>query len=133
MPRAGKGLRLRTRAEFFRHVAQFAAFAAGGLVVMLGAGTLGYRHFGGLGWIDALLNAAMILTGMGPVNPMPDDAAKLFAAAYALVSGAVYPALAAVVFYPFVHRMLNILHVESFEAHRKSRAGSDGGGDDLLP
>ena len=107
---------IHTRAEFLGRVVRFTLFGLGFLALTLGVGTLGYRGFAGLGWVDSLLNASMILTGMGPVDPMPNAAAKLFASAYAILAGAVYPALTAIVLYPFLHRMLNKLHLASTEA-----------------
>lgn len=106
-------LRLRTRAEFLRHMAQFALYAALFLVVSLGLGVLGYRWFAGLDWIDSFFNASMILTGMGPVDPMPTDGAKIFASLYAIYGGAVYPALTAVLLYPIAHRMMVALHLQA--------------------
>jgi hypothetical protein len=106
---------LHTRAQFVARVVRFALFGLAFLIVALGIGTLGYRSFAGLGWVDSILNAAMILTGMGPVDPMPDDDAKLFASAYAIFAGAVYPAMTAIVLYPFLHRMMNRLHLESLD------------------
>lgn len=103
------------RAEFGRLLAQAIGFALGFLTLALGSGVLGYRVFAGLGWVDAFENAAMILTGMGPVSPMPDDAAKIFASLYALFGGAVYPALTAIVLYPFLHRMIRALHLEALD------------------
>jgi hypothetical protein len=98
---------------FLRRAAGFFLFAAVFLSLALGLGAVGYHQFAGLPWIDAFLNAAMILTGMGPVDAMTDDAAKLFASGYALFGGAVYPALTALVLYPFLHRMLRVLHLEA--------------------
>ncbi len=106
-------LRLKTPQEFRWHLIQIAGFAVAFLVVSLGLGILGYRWFAGLGWIDSFFNASMILTGMGPVDPMPTDGAKIFASLYAIYGGAVYPALTAVVLYPFVHRMMVALHLQS--------------------
>ncbi|MCB2111077.1 MAG: hypothetical protein H6895_08210 [Defluviimonas sp.] len=108
--------KLMPRAAFLRRAALFGLFAAGFLAVALGAGIAGYRFFGHLSWVDAFLNAAMILTGMGPVDPMPDDGAKIFASLYALFSGAVYPVITAIVLYPFVHRMLRALHLEFLDS-----------------
>jgi hypothetical protein len=116
-------LRLRTHDEFRRHVAGFLGLALGFLMLFLGIGILGYHLIVGLAWVDSLLNASMILTGMGPVDPMPTDAAKVFASVYAMVSGAVYPVLTAVVLYPFVHRMLSVLHLQAV-------ASADQGGSD---
>ncbi len=111
--RARTGLKLRSAAEFRWHVAGYLVFALGFLAISLGAGVAGYHWIVGLSWIDALLNASMILTGMGPVNPMPDDGSKLFASLYAIFGGAVYPAVTALVLYPFLHRMMMILHLQA--------------------
>jgi hypothetical protein len=75
-------------------------------------GTLGYHAIGKLGWIDAFLNASMILGGMGPVDRMETDAAKLFSAFYALFSGLVFIAVMGVVIAPWLHRMIHVLHAE---------------------
>ena len=69
-------LRLLTWSELIARAMRFALFGAGFLVIALGIGVLGYRWIAGLGWIDALLNASMILSGMGPVNEMPTDGAN---------------------------------------------------------
>ncbi len=55
----------------------------------------------------------MILTGMGPVDAMPDNPSKIFASGYAIFGGAVYPAMTALILYPFVHRMMVILHLQA--------------------
>lgn len=104
---------LDTRREFAWRVLGFALFGLAFLVLSLGVGVLGYRYLAGLSWIDSLFNAAMILTGMGPASVMPDDAAKLFASAYAIFGGAAYPAVTAIVIYPLLQRMLVVLHLQS--------------------
>jgi hypothetical protein len=84
-----------------------------GLTIIAGSlliGALGYRLLEAMPWIDALLNAAMILTGMGPVTPLVTTAGKLFAAAYALYSGIVFLVVTAILVAPFVHRLLHHLH-----------------------
>jgi hypothetical protein len=98
-------------AEVRGRVLWFTLLALVFLALSLLLGVLGYRAVLGLSWIDALLNAAMILTGMGPVDDRATDAGKLFASAYALYGGAVYPAATALVLCPLVHRMLNLLHI----------------------
>jgi hypothetical protein len=75
-------------------------------------GTLGYHALGGLPWIDAFLNASMILGGMGPVDRLDRTAAKLFAAVYALFSGLVFIAIMAVVLGPWVHRLIHKVHLQ---------------------
>ena len=91
-----------------RHGAVTAAVLAGSLLV----GLLGYRYVAGFGWVDAFLESAMILGGMGPVNTLPNDAAKLFAGSYALYSGVVFLAAMSIVIAPIAHRLLHRLHLE---------------------
>ena len=81
------------------------------IAVSLGIGVLGYRWFGGLDWIDALLNASMILTGMGPVNAMTTTSGKLFASFYALFSGVVFLSATAVILTPVFHRVMHRFHL----------------------
>ncbi len=77
----------------------------------LGIGVLGYHWIAGLSWVDAILNAAMILTGMGPVDVLHGDSAKLFASAYALFSGVVFLTTIAFVLAPVAHRFLHKFHL----------------------
>ena len=81
------------------------------ITVSLGVGTWGYHYFGELTWIDALLNAAMILTGMGPVDPMKSFGGKLFATFYCLFSGIVFLSLMAIILAPIYHRFLHTFHL----------------------
>ena len=81
----------------------------------LGIGAAGYRAFGGLSWIDATLNAAMILTGMGPVSPMTTDAAKIFATVYALFSGVAFLTAVSVLLAPAAHRFLHRFHLDVYD------------------
>jgi hypothetical protein len=82
------------------------------VAVALFAGILGYHFLAGLAWIDSLLNASMILTGMGPVDPMTTTSAKLFASAYALFSGVVFLSAMAIVLSPIFHRILHAFHLD---------------------
>jgi hypothetical protein len=82
------------------------------VIVGLGVGVLGYHHFAQLSWIDSLLNASMILTGMGPIDPMRSDAAKLFASLYALFSGVVFLSAVGLVISPIFHRILHHFHLD---------------------
>ena len=75
-------------------------------------GILGYHFIAGFNWVDSLLNAAMILTGMGPVNTLNSDAAKLFASAYALFSGVVFITATGILIAPIFHRVLHRFHIE---------------------
>ena len=82
------------------------------VTIALGIGVLGYHHFARFGWIDSLLNASMILTGMGPIGPLNTTIAKLFASAYALFSGLVFLTASGVVIAPIFHRLLHKFHLE---------------------
>jgi hypothetical protein len=75
-------------------------------------GIAGYHWIDGLDWIDALLEASMILGGMGPVNPLRNDAAKIFASGYALFSGLVLIGVMGIILTPITHRVLHKFHVE---------------------
>jgi hypothetical protein len=81
------------------------------VVVALSVGIAGYHFIAGLPWIDALLNASMILTGMGPVDTMKTNAAKIFASAYALFSGVVFISMMGLLLSPIAHRVLHKFHV----------------------
>lgn len=74
-------------------------------------GMLGYHFIENLSWLDSLLNASMILSGMGPVNPVQTTAGKLFASFYALYSGIVPLAAAGVLAAPILHRFLHHFHL----------------------
>ncbi len=76
-------------------------------------GILGYRLLEGLSWIDSILNAAMLLGGMGPVNALHTDAGKLFASFYALFSGIVFLVAVGVLMAPILHRILHQFHLEA--------------------
>jgi len=106
---------LLSRAEFRKRVGRHGLVALGVLVFGLGIGVLGYHFLGDLGWIDSLLNASMILGGMGPVDPLKSDAAKIFASCYALFSGLAFIGIVSVLLAPFVHRMLHRFHAEERE------------------
>lgn len=74
-------------------------------------GVLGYHWLDRLGWVDSILNASMILGGMGPVDPMTTTAAKLFASAYALFSGVTFLTSVGVLLAPAVHRFMHRFHL----------------------
>ena len=82
------------------------------IAVSLGIGTWGYHAFGEMAWIDSLLNAAMILTGMGPVDPLKSVQGKLFATFYCLFSGIVFLSLMAIILTPIYHRFLHAFHLD---------------------
>jgi hypothetical protein len=82
-------------------------------------GSAGYHYLGELPWIDALLNASMILAGMGPVDPIHTTAAKLFASFYALYSGIAFLTMVAILMAPILHRFLHRFHLEVGEEDDK--------------
>ena len=112
----GKSQPLLPRREFLTRVAASALF---GLVMVAGSllvGMLGYHFLEKLGWLDAFLNAAMLLGGMGPLEQPKTDAGKLFAGLYSLYAGLAVLVIAGVVFAPVFHRFLHRFHLESATA-----------------
>ena len=103
---------LLTRVEFAKRVGRRFVLALLVLGMALGIGVFGYHYLGGLSWIDSLLNASMILGGMGPVDPLHSDAAKIFASCYALFSGLAFIGIASLLVAPFAHRFLHRFHLE---------------------
>ena len=91
------------------------------IAVSLFIGACGYHVFGLLNWLDATLNAAMILTGMGPVDAMRTTGGKLFATGYALFSGVAFLTTVAVLYAPLVHRFLHRFHLDLEDDRRRPR------------
>ena len=103
------------RREFYRRVVRYTLFTLLLLSISLGIGISGYHFIGGLYWIDSLYNASLILTGMGPVDVMKTDSAKVFASFYAIFSGVVFLSTVAIFFSPFAHRLMHLLRVDQDE------------------
>jgi hypothetical protein len=97
---------------FARRMAMFMALALLLIGFALCIGILGYHYIAGLSLIDSILNASMILTGMGPVNVLTSTSAKLFASAYAIFSGLMFITVMGVVLTPLIHRLLHRFHVD---------------------
>ena len=97
---------------FIRRLAGYIGIAILLILVALFIGIAGYHWIAGLSWVDSLLNASMILGGMGPVNSLTNAGAKIFASVYALFSGLVFIAVMGIVFSPIVHRMLHKFHID---------------------
>jgi hypothetical protein len=106
------------RKLFIKRIIYHALLALTVIAVSLAMGVLGYRFLAGLTWIDSLMNAAMILGGMGPVNELQTAAGKLFASFYALYAGVAFLAISAVLIAPFVHRLLHRLHLEDINGDK---------------
>src|SRR5689334_2721550 len=101
---------LLSRAKFLRRVGRHFVWVLFFIAAALGVGVAGYHYIARLGWVDSLLNASMILGGMGPVDPLPSNAAKIFASCYALFSGVAFIGIAGIMLAPFAHRLLHRFH-----------------------
>lgn len=97
---------------FARRLVRALVIACGVIGIVLFIGVAGYHWIGGLHWIDSLLEASMILGGMGSINPIKTTGAKLFASGYALFSGLVFIGIMGIVLTPVVHRILHKFHAE---------------------
>lgn len=115
-----KGEPIATRLTFTNRLFRHFLWSLLIVTIALGIGILGYHFIAGFGWVDALLDASMILGGMGPVRELPCDSAKLFASAYALFSGLVFISLTAILTSPVVHRILHHFHIDESDADTDS-------------
>ncbi len=109
---------LASRRVFVGRLLAHVALALALVFLFLALGAAGYHWCVGLRWLDATLNAAMILSGMGPVDPITTNAGKLFATVYALLSGVAFLAVASLLVAPVAHRLLHALHLEEDAAKR---------------
>lgn len=105
-----------TGRQFARRLLGHAMYAALLVAGSLLLGAAGYRVFAGLSWVDAILNSAMLLGGMGPVGEIGSTAGKLFAAAFALYAGIVFLAVSALLLGPVFHRVLHHFHFDADRA-----------------
>jgi hypothetical protein len=101
------------RRAFYRRVMNCFLFSQALVAVALGIGMAGYHFIENMGWVDAFVNAAMILSGMGPVGTLQTDAGKIFAGCYALFSGLAFITVTGIVLAPVAHRALHKFHLES--------------------
>ena len=99
-------------AVFAKRMVGAVGLSLGLILPALFIGIAGYHWIDNLDWVDALLEASMILGGMGPVNPLHNDAAKIFASGYALFSGLVLIGVMGIILTPITHRVLHKFHVE---------------------
>jgi hypothetical protein len=104
---------LLSRRSFAKRLARNFAAAAILIVLSLVGGMVGYRYFEGMLWIDAFVNAAMILSGMGPLGQLNTWGGKLFAGLYAIYSGLALILAMGIIFAPVLHRVLHRFHLES--------------------
>ena len=101
-----------SRAMFIRRMAACFGVSLVMIALSLGIGICGYHWSAALSWLDSLLNASMILSGMGPVDRLDNTAAKLFASGYAVFSGLMFISVMGVLLAPVVHRMLHKFHLD---------------------
>ena len=107
-----KNEKLAPLSVFVKRIAVSVIMAGILIAVALFIGIAGYHWIAGFGWVDSLLEASMILGGMGPVNQLPTPGAKIFAAGYALFSWLVFIAIMGIVLAPITHRMLHTFHID---------------------
>lgn len=100
------------RPQFIRRIFAHVGIAAGLVAASPAIGVAGFHFLARLSWIDAFVNASMILGGMGPVAEIPGEPGKIFAALYAPYSGIAFLAVSAVLIAPFAHRLLHRLHLD---------------------
>ena len=104
--------KLAPRSVFVRRIIASLVGALCLIVVALVIGICGYHFLAGFNWIDSFLEASMILGGMGPVNQLPTDGAKVFASIYALFSGLILIVVMGIILSPIAHRVLHKFHVD---------------------
>lgn len=97
---------------FYRKMVRNFIFGIIAMGFSLLIGMIGYHYLENLNWLDSYLNASMILSGMGQIEPLKTPEGKLFAATYALFAGTVFLLVIAIVFAPFVHRLFLKFHLE---------------------
>jgi len=103
------------RGSFVLRLLKHSAVSLGLILISLGIGILGYHFFEGLSWLDSLLNASMILGGMGPIDRLYTDTGKVFASFYALFAGIVFLTSAGIIMAPVAHRILHYLNLQENE------------------
>ena len=115
--------RLASSRTYRRRLVQSGTVGLITIVVSLAVGMAGYHWLESLEWLDAFVNASMLLSGMGPLHNPETAAGKLFAGIYALYSGFAVLVIAAIMFAPVVHRILHRFHIEEADEEAKAAAG----------
>ena len=111
-PAPPAGMKAKRHRPFYHRMLLALGLSGSIIGAALIVGVLGYHTIAGFGWVDSLLNASMILSGMGPVGDLKTDAAKVFASAYALFSGLVFIGATGILLTPIFHRVLREFHLE---------------------
>jgi hypothetical protein len=104
--------KLASTSVFAKRVIKYIGFALILISIALAIGIAGYHWIAGLHWVDSLLNASMILGGMGPVDTLPNTGSKIFASIYALFSGLIFIAVMGIIFTPIMHRLIHSFHMD---------------------
>ena len=108
-----------SRADFIWRLVAWFGLSLAMIAVSLGIGVCGYHWIAHLPWIDSLLNASMILAGMGPVDHLDSSAAKVFASAYAIFSGLMFISVMGVILMPVIHRVIHKFHLADEDLNAK--------------
>jgi hypothetical protein len=106
---------LASRSRFSGRLLSNVAWALATIVAALAIGMAGYMGFEGMDLVDAFANAAMILSGMGPLSPLHSEGGKIFAGLYAIFSGLLIFGIAGLILAPIFHRLLHRFHMEEEE------------------
>jgi hypothetical protein len=116
-----RGQPLAAPRSFAMRLLRNALWSFGIIVIWLIIGMAGYGGFEGMSLVDSFVNAAMILSGMGPVQVLNTADGKIFAGLYAIISGIVIFGIAGIALAPLYHRMLHRFHLQDDEAASKAR------------
>jgi hypothetical protein len=106
------------RHRFYARLRRHGLLAIVTLVVSVAIGMIGYHGFENLGWVDAYTNAAMILSGMGPLDPIKTPGGRIFVGTYSLFSGVVFLTTVGFFLMPLLHRLLHKFHLETGKVRR---------------
>lgn len=118
------------RIKFYRRLLNNTLIALLVIAISLSIGVTGYMNLAHMNFVNALLNASMILGGMGPVDILPNDAAKYFASGYALFSGVTFLSIVGVLFAPLLHRIMHHYRLETDEEEEQDESKDENGSDE---
>ena len=122
---SGSILKLHSKKHFVKNLTRSFLIGSGLIIFSLGIGGIGYHFFGNLDWLSAFLNASMILTGMGPVDPMTSSSGKLFAIFYSLFSGVTFLIIVGIIFAPIYQRFLHKFHLDIYTSAQENIEDKD--------
>ena len=122
---SGSILKLHSKKHFVKNLTRSFLIGSGLIIFSLGIGGIGYHFFGNQDWLSAFLNASMILTGMGPVDPMTSSSGKLFAIFYSLFSGVTFLIIVGIIFAPIYQRFLHKFHLDIYTSAQENIEDKD--------